>query len=156
MRVSSEKREERRVTRRRGRSSENNLIRTAIIPTAAADGPCLAGITMLHGHRYVVHYRRQVSSFIDSLLHVILLSFIIVLHSRLPHLLPSYLLTFSLSLSLAPSDKVCQIRTHAHPRRGARSHALTNTHTRTCTHTHTHARTRTPVSYTHLRAHETG
>ena len=47
MRVSSEKREKRRVTRRRGRSSEKNLIWTAIVPTAVPDEPGLAGITIM-------------------------------------------------------------------------------------------------------------
>ena len=46
MRVFREKREERRVTRSRGRNSENNLIRTAMVPTAAPIDPGFAGITM--------------------------------------------------------------------------------------------------------------
>ena len=33
---------------------------------------------------------------------------------------------------------------------------ITTTATTTTTHTHTHTHTHTPVSYTHLRAHETG
>ena len=104
MRVFREKRGERRVTRRRGRSSENNLIRTAMVPTAAPDEPGLAGITMLVTDTSSTTGIRFFPSFIDSLLPVILLSFLTVLRSRLPHLLPSYLFTFS--LSLVPSDKV--------------------------------------------------
>ena len=103
MRVSSEKREERRVTRRKGRSSENNFIRrTAMVPTAAPDEPGLAGITMLVTDTSSTTGVSFLPSFIDSLLPVILLSFFFlsVLHSCLPHLLPSYLFTFfSLSLS---------------------------------------------------------
>ena len=57
--------------------------------------------------------------------------------------------------------------THAHARARARAHTHTHTHARTRTHarmhasartyarTHTHTHTHTPVSYTHLRAHET-
>ena len=44
---------------------------------------------------------------------------------------------------------LCHTRTHAR----ARAHKHTHTDARTHTHTHTH--THTPVSYTHLRAHET-
>ena len=38
----------------------------------------------------------------------------------------------------------------------ARARTLARTHNRTHIRTHTHTHTHTPVSYTHLRAHETG
>ena len=71
-----------------------------MVTTAAPDEPGLAGITMLVTDTSSATGVRFLPSFIDSLLPVILLSFLTVLHSRLPHLLPSYLFTFfSLSLS---------------------------------------------------------
>ena len=63
-----------------------------------------SGITMLVTDTSSTTGVRFLPSFVGSLLPVILLSFLTVLRSRLPHLLPSYLFTFS--LSLVPSDKV--------------------------------------------------
>ena len=104
MRVSSEKREERRVTRRRGRSSENNLIRTAMVPTAAPDEPGLAGITMLVTDTSSTAGVR----FLPSLIPYSLSSCCLFLLFFIPALLVSFLPTFlhsspSLSLSLSLS-----------------------------------------------------
>ena len=81
------------------------------------------------------------------MLPVILLSFLIVPHSRNPRLLPSYFFT-SLSLSLSLSFSLCLCLSHPKRLSVSDSHARTHTHTRT--HARAHTRTHT---YKHRRTH---
>ena len=150
MRVSSEKREERRVTRKKGRSSENNLIRrTAMVPTAAPDEPGFAGITMLVSDTLSSTGVRFLPSFIDSVLtpcHPVVFSYC----SSFPPSSPPSFLPFYILLSLSPPPQAIKCirftRTHAHPETRARTHA--RTHARA--HTHIHARTH---ALTHALTH---
>ena len=100
MRVSGEKREERRVTRRRGRSSEKNLIRTAMVPTAAPNEPVLAGITMLVTDTSSTTGVRFLPSLIPYSLSSCCLFLLFFIPAFLTSFLPIFLYSLSLSLSL--------------------------------------------------------
>ena len=61
----------------------------------------------------------------------------------------SDLFSLSLTVNVTHTHEQTNTRTHTHTQTHTHTHRHTQTHTNTHTHTHT------PVSYTHLRAHET-
>ena len=146
----------RKVTRKKGRSSENNLIRrTAMVPTASPDEPGFAGITMLVTDTLSTTGVRFLPSFIDSVLapcHPVVFSYC----SSFPPSSPPSFLPFYILLSLSPRPQAIKCirftRTHAHPYTHARTRSHTHSHIQTQayarTHTHAHAGTRT-----HARTH---
>ena len=138
VRVSSEKREERRVTRKKGRSSENNLIRTAMVQTTAPDEP---------GVR-----------FLPSLIPYSLTFCCLFLLFFIPEFLTSSFLPFyipiSLSLSRPKRQRVSDLHARTHTRERARKHPTpAHTHARkhACTHIYTHAHAN---SHTHTHRHK--